>query len=68
MSENKYSVVIQAKSGDRVLTETKYPGQSYSELVSTQHLIAKGLLRGGVAMAELIGDPVPEQLAKEING
>ena len=61
MSEKgKYSVEIIARSEDRVLTTLKYPEQSYSDFVTAQTVIVTALLRAGMDMAEIKGDPVPD--------
>lgn len=61
-SENKYSLTIIAKSGDRVLTTIEYPAQNYGELVGAQHAIAAGFIKAGLQRAVIKGDDVPQGL------
>ncbi len=66
--KGKYSVVIQAKSGDRVLTEVIYPEQNYSEFVSCQYAIAMGLFNSGAVRAEVKGNPLPPEVIAAMTG
>ncbi len=67
MSGKTYSVTIISKSGDKVLTELKYPDLNYGKFVEAQAAIGAGLIRAGIERALLKGEVI-EDVLQEMYG